>query len=54
MAAKIGLFERYGILMFGVGQIIFYAIGLAITYYLSNYKFLLLRPLPIQPTDKNQ
>jgi hypothetical protein len=45
LAAKLGLFEKYGILMFGFGQLIYYGMCLAVTFYLSNYKIMLMRKL---------
>ena len=32
LAARVGLFQKYGILMFALGQLVFYAIGLLLTF----------------------
>ncbi len=45
LAAKTGMFEKYGILMFGFGQFIYYGMCFIVTFYLSNYKIMLLQKL---------
>jgi spore coat polysaccharide biosynthesis predicted glycosyltransferase SpsG len=45
LAAKAGLFEKFGILVFAGGQLLFYAICLTVTVYLTNYKIITVKTL---------
>jgi hypothetical protein len=38
IAARLGMFEKYGILLFGFSQLIFYGISFIITFLYSKYK----------------
>lgn len=48
-ATYAGWFERYGILVFGMGQVCFYAISLLVTVFRTSYRHFLLKKLPDEP-----
>lgn len=43
IAAKTGMFHTYGILMFGIGNLIYYGMCLLLTFYLTNYKIIFIK-----------
>jgi hypothetical protein len=44
-AARVGLFEQFGILTFAVGQLFFYSICLILTLRFTHYKIVTVRKL---------
>lgn len=45
IAVKMGMFEKHGILVFGLGQVMFYGMCFLLTFYFSKNKTILLEKI---------
>lgn len=46
------MFQSYGIVVFGIGQLIFYLMCLILTFCLTKYKILFIQPISVEKSDK--
>jgi len=47
------MFQQYGILVFGVGQLLYYGMCLFLTFFLTNYKIIFIQPLSTEASTKD-